>query len=809
VNGVRTISRYKLGQQEPIYSSIDSNGVWGPNSIDTKNPTGGTTAIELGLDEAALVPPVIEFVKTKSTTSENNTTHTIYFNRKYSNDFDHNLRVRVVGNTATNGTDYTQINPQRISFSPGAEAIDSLIITITDDGAVEGNEDIVFSLDSAVRCDIGTNKAHIVTIEDNDVAYLTLVDKVVMVDEADGKANIRVAITTGISPASSVKLSVLSSATHTNIPNEFKVSALNNNDTTFNVGNASKGDTITISTFVYEDIINDLNDTIILKIEQLSGKGVLLDSTMTVVIRDNDGPSIVGFVGSTTSVQEDDDSMEIKVAVIDRKGVLSDFAVVHLSDVSTASQGFDFTYPTARIFSLDGNNPDTFVFKVALKDDLIYEGNETIVFGFSNLNKCAFNSNDTFTFNVIENDRQYFTIGTVNVQNAADAVADSLNKRVKITGTVYGGNLRTSGMAFTIRDHTGGLGVFSPSNTRGYTVEEGDSIQMEGRISQFAGIAQLDFVDTVIVLKKSATIKTPTDVSSLSENTESDLVKLNTVKLFDPSQWPTTALADNKFADVVVEHTNGTYDTLNIDSETDIDGTPAPVGYFNVTGIGYQLDFFKPYTRSYMLTPRRLTDIEASVLPNISFSKTVDTILETTTSYSITLNVAPTTQNFMADVVIKTTNTVSPGDHTFTTQTVNIINGNSTFNVNIPLADDNVSDGFKTITFALRNVVGAGAIGADSTFVLNIRDDEPSSVNTIAKAGIKLFPVPATNGISLSSPSAMNLVQVYSTSGQLIKSVNVNGKTAKLDLVGFGNGLYHVQITLTDGKRFSGSFIKE
>ena len=807
-NGVRTITRFEIGTQEAIYSSIDSNGVWGTSSIDTKNPSGGTTAIELGSEEASLVPPVIEFVSTTSTTSEDQTKHTIYLKRKYSNDFDHNVRIRVAGNTATNGSDYTQINPQRIKFSPGAEAIDSLTITITDDGSVEGDEEIVFSLDSAENCVVGSKKAHIVTINDNDVAYLSLVDRVVFVDEADGKADIRIGIATGINPASSVKLSVLSKASHTNIPVEFKVSATNNNDTTFNVGKSSGGDTVTISTHVFEDIIGDLNDTIVLRIEQLSGIGVLKDSTMTVVIRDNDGPSIVGFVGSSSTVMENDDSLELKVAVIDRKGVLSDFAVVHLGDVSTASQGADFTYPTAKIFNLDGNNPDTFVFKIGLKDDAIYEGNETAVFGFSNLNKSGFNSNDTFVVNIIENDRQYFPLNKINVQNGTDGAADSLGKVIRVNGTVYGINLRTNGMSFTIRDHTGGMGVFSPSNTYGYTVLEGDSIALEGRVGQFAGTAQMDFIDTVIVLKKNTAIKAATVVSTVSESTESDLVKFNTVKLFDPGQWPSTALAANKFANVVVEHTDGSYDTLNIDSETDIDGTPAPVGYFNVTGIANQLDFSKPYTSRYLLNPRRLSDFEASVLPKIKFTKTQDTINETQTSYTLVLNVAPTTQSFTADVVIKNTDALNPGDHTYTTQTVNVVNGTSVYNVNVPLADDNVSDGPKFITFALRNINGAGEIHMDSTLTLVIKDDEPSSVNTIAKAGIKLFPVPSSTTISLVSPKDMNVIKIFSTNGQELSSVSSVGKSTSINISKLSSGIYHISIGLSDGKTYSGTFIK-
>jgi hypothetical protein len=49
--------------------------------------------------------------------------------------------------------------------------------------------------------------------------------------------------------------------------------------------------------------------------------------------------------------------------------------------------------------------------------------------------------------------------------------------------------------------------------------------------------------------------------------------------------------------------------TMRIDSDTDIDGSTAPVGTFDVTGIGSQYDFSSPYDEGYQIFPRQLTDI--------------------------------------------------------------------------------------------------------------------------------------------------------------------------------------------------------
>ncbi|NDH78271.1 MAG: T9SS C-terminal target domain-containing protein, partial [Flavobacteriia bacterium] len=100
------------------------------------------------------------------------------------------------------------------------------------------------------------------------------------------------------------------------------------------------------------------------------------------------------------------------------------------------------------------------------------------------------------------------------------------------------------------------------------------------------------------------TLPTPTVVTALDESTESELITLVGFDLVDPTQWPSTGSSAN------VDITNGTDTlTMRIDSDTDIDGSPAPAGTFDVTGVGSQYDNSSPYTEGYQLFPRMLTDI--------------------------------------------------------------------------------------------------------------------------------------------------------------------------------------------------------
>ena len=196
-----------------------------------------------------------------------------------------------------------------------------------------------------------------------------------------------------------------------------------------------------------------------------------------------------------------------------------------------------------------------------------------------------------------------YDIGVVTADNDGDGVGDSLGVACQLTGIVHGIDLSGgSSVSFTIIDATGGIGVFS-SNDYGYTVQEGDSVVVPGTISQFNGLTQVN-PDTIVLVSSGNDLVTPTVITSLGESTESELIRFNDAYLVTPSQWPTSTGSAN------VDITNGT-DTIlvRIDSDTDIDGTPAPTDTFDIIGIGGQFDSSSPYNDGYQLLPRYQPDI--------------------------------------------------------------------------------------------------------------------------------------------------------------------------------------------------------
>jgi predicted extracellular nuclease len=277
--------------------------------------------------------------------------------------------------------------------------------------------------------------------------------------------------------------------------------------------------------------------------------------------------------------------------------------------------------PTTGLFELVlPPNEDSTGFVISIVDDAIMEGNETL---FVNLIGATGNltvgsgASSFFTLVVEDNDQVIPTYDIVDVTgNDANFEPDSLGVECRLFGTIisvdFDGN---NGYSFYISDGTDQINVYNFADVSGYTNPTlGDSIRVMGEIDFFNGLTEI-FPDSIVLISTGNPVKAPTQVFTLDETTESDLVRLNGFYLVDPSQWPASGSQN-------LDITNGR-DTLvmRIDSDTDIDGSTAPVGYFDLIGIGGQFDRNSPYDEGYQIFPRDTTDIIPINLPLISVTE--------------------------------------------------------------------------------------------------------------------------------------------------------------------------------------------
>ncbi len=199
-----------------------------------------------------------------------------------------------------------------------------------------------------------------------------------------------------------------------------------------------------------------------------------------------------------------------------------------------------------------------------------------------------------------------YTIGEVT-GNDADGEADSLGVRAELTGVIYGVNLRPGGLQFTLIDaNNDGIATFSNSDDFGYTVVEGDEVTVQGTISQFSGLTQIN-LDTVILNSAGNTLVDPTIITELGEDTESQLVTLQGIEIVE-------MVEAGGGINVTVTPDGGTTTTIvRVDLDTEITENDL-IGYMGqvliVTGLGGQFDSNSPFDEGYQLLPRYLADID-------------------------------------------------------------------------------------------------------------------------------------------------------------------------------------------------------
>jgi hypothetical protein len=211
-----------------------------------------------------------------------------------------------------------------------------------------------------------------------------------------------------------------------------------------------------------------------------------------------------------------------------------------------------------------------------------------------------------------------YSIGTATTENA-NGVADSLQAFATLSGTVYGVNLRPGissapALLFTIIDFNtkNGIAVSRLNGNLGYTVQEGDRVEVKGRIGQFNGQTE---IQPIFLTKQGAgnPLLSPMVVVAPDESTESRLIRINNLKLINQASW-TTGMGGSGFTCLAVS-ADYPQDTIAIRIDRDVETFNAlpPGEPFDITGIGGQFDSTEPYFSGYQILPRYNADFTQTI----------------------------------------------------------------------------------------------------------------------------------------------------------------------------------------------------
>ncbi|MFN5296176.1 MAG: lamin tail domain-containing protein [Flavobacteriales bacterium] len=287
-----------------------------------------------------------------------------------------------------------------------------------------------------------------------------------------------------------------------------------------------------------------------------------------------------------------------------------------VSASATAGSDYTTTFPIQFIF--DSNNTEE-SFMLEIVDDATQELFETITLTIVDVAGNAIFVNEFITITIQDNDQSFplYPIAEITTTNSLGAL-DSLNTFCALGGIVHGVNFNPSGLEFTLIDGTDGIRIFSASDNLGYVPVEGDSILVEGQVSQFFGMAEF-LASSVEVISNGNPLDIPQTVSTLGEEHESRMVKLECVTLVDPSQWGQFGSGFD------VEVTDGTNENvMRIDFNSDMFSIPALEGHFTAVGIGAQMDETSPFSVGYKFYPRYLLDISEQVIASFTMPNPVE-----------------------------------------------------------------------------------------------------------------------------------------------------------------------------------------
>lgn len=215
----------------------------------------------------------------------------------------------------------------------------------------------------------------------------------------------------------------------------------------------------------------------------------------------------------------------------------------------------------------------------------------------------------------------------------ASGVADSLNARVAVYGTVMSHNISTNGMQYVIRDNTGGITIFRSSGNFGLgTLAIGDSVWAQGTVAQFNGLTQISMNpangDTCVRITTGRPVRSPLTVPTVNESTENELVRIDSLQIVSGT-WPATG--STAAANIIVRKVSDTTNTFTvrvISNGTNLAGGAPTTPIFNMIGVGGQFDNSTPFTSGYQLFPRSTADIipvQATVQTQITFQVDMDT----------------------------------------------------------------------------------------------------------------------------------------------------------------------------------------
>jgi hypothetical protein len=753
---------------------------------------------------APVVNPSVKFNPTTLTVNENAGTATVTLNITNPNATATSVDVKVKGGTATAGSDYT-FTTQTVTFPANSTTAQTFNIPIIDDASQEGDETIQLVLRNAGNAaSILADSILTITIPLNDVSapVLGFAAPVTITKKEGTSYTFDVTIATANINATSVDVVLKSTATATSADYTGLTQTI-----TFPANtSANQSKTISISA----DNLAENDENIVFVLRNATNSAVLTaDSILTITIPQNDQPVQAKFVPTTINVLETATTAGVSINVLGANSNPNPTTFEVVVKGGTATAGTDYTFNTTTV-TIPAYKDSTVNLTAAILNDILVEGNETIILAIRNIsNAGVIGADSILTITLNDDEVPFYPISDLRINDANGNPIFPLATPLAIRGVVYSPNLRAAGLQFSLVDATGAMTIFKATGNLGYTVTLGDSLAIYGKLSPFNGLNEVA-VDSFKVLATGIALKAPKVVTQLKEEDESNIVKVLKVRVIDPAQWTKTGSGFN------VKITNGN-DTLDmrILNSVDLYTMDAPIGDFNVTGVVSQFDATNPKNSGYQLLPRGSSDIYVIPAPPVDPTVAIELGSYTTVEGAGTATIKLVLNKPAFDSVYVNFDvaggTATPGaDYSIATPNPIFFNiGDSVKTVTINVVNDIKVETPETINVEISNPLGA-TLGNRTTAVMTINDNDTLvGINTNAKAGISVYPNPAHGFVNIKTVETITKIQVINAIGQIVlEKTNINNNFNSIELKTIESGVYTILVSTENGV-IASKFIKQ
>jgi fibronectin type 3 domain-containing protein len=682
------------------------------------------------------------------------------------------VNYTVTGGTATGGgVDYT-LTAGTLTFNPGVTT-QNIAIAIVNDTLSEAGETIQVTLSAPVNATLGANTVHTYTITDNDgpaVAFSVTSSSGL---ESVTPANLAVALSASSPQTVTVNYAV-TGGTATGGGVDYTLAA---GTLTFAPGVVTQNIAITI----VNDTADEVNETVQVTLSAPANATLGANTVHTYTITDNDGPAVAFSVTSSSGLESvTPANLAVALSASSPQTVTVNYTV---TGGTATGGGVDYTLAAGTLTFNPGVTTQNVA--IAIVDDTLSEGGETVQVILSAPVNAALGANTVHTYTITDNDGAptvAFSANTssglesVSPANLAVALSASSGQTITVNYAVSGGTATGGGVDYTLAN---GTLTFVPGATTqniaitiiNDTLDEADETVQVTLSAPVNAALGANTVHTYTITDNDGA---PT--VAFSANTSSGLESVSPANLAVALSAASGQTVTVNYAVSGGTATGGGVDyTLASGTLTFVPG--ATTQNIAITIINDTLDEPDETVQVTLSAPVNatlgantvhtytITDNDGT--PTVAFSVTSSSGAESVTPANLAVALSASSGQTVTVNYAVTGGTATGGgvDYTLASGTLTFNPGTTTQNIAIAIVDDTLNEGNETVQVTLSAPLNA-TLGANTVHTYTITDNDGPAVafSVTSSSGLESA-TPANLAVALSAASGQTVTVNYAVTG--------------------------------------------